>query len=59
LRPACVDICPSQCRIFGDLNDEESPVSRYLRDKPTQVLRQELGLGPNVRYVGLPGELNR
>jgi tetrathionate reductase subunit B len=59
LRPACVDICPSQCRIFGDLNDADSPVSRYLRDKPTQVLRQDLGLGPNVRYVALPGELNR
>jgi tetrathionate reductase subunit B len=59
LRPACVDICPSQCRIFGDLNDAQSPVSRYLRDKPTQVLRQDLGLGPNVRYVALPGELNR
>jgi tetrathionate reductase subunit B len=59
LRPACVDICPTQCRIFGDLHDEESPISQYLRDKPTQVLRQELGLGPNVRYVALPNELNR
>ncbi|MDZ7779801.1 MAG: 4Fe-4S binding protein [Gemmatimonadota bacterium] len=59
LNPACVDVCPSQCRIFGDLNDDESPVSQYLRDRSTQVLRRDLGLGPNVHYVGLPAELNR
>ncbi|MEX2528575.1 MAG: 4Fe-4S dicluster domain-containing protein [Gemmatimonadota bacterium] len=59
LNPACVDVCPSQCRIFGDLNDPESPVSEYLQDRSTQVLRRDLGLGPNVHYVGLPAQLNR
>ena len=59
LNPACVDICPTGCRIFGDLNDPDSKPSRALRDQPHQVLRQELGLGPNVRYLGLPAELDR
>ena len=59
LNPACVDVCPSSCRIFGDLNDPESAPSRALQGKPHQVLRQELGLGPNVRYLGLPAELDR
>ncbi len=59
LRPACVDICPSQCRIFGDLNDPDSPASKVLAGRETTGLRQQLGLGPNVRYVGLPGELDR
>ena len=59
LNPACVNICPSSCRIFGDLNDPESAPSRALQGKPHQVLRQELGLGPNVRYLGLPAELDR
>jgi tetrathionate reductase subunit B len=59
LRPACVDICPSQCRIFGDLEDPDSPPSRYLATHETSVIREELGLGPNTYYVGLPGELNR
>jgi tetrathionate reductase subunit B len=59
LNPACVDVCPTGCRIFGDLDDPDSPPSTYLRDREPTVLRQELGLGPNVKYVGLPGELNR
>jgi tetrathionate reductase subunit B len=59
LNPACVDVCPSQCRIVGDFDDPESPVSVYLRDRQGTALREEYGLGPNVRYVGLPGELNR
>jgi tetrathionate reductase subunit B len=59
LNPACVDICPTSTRIFGNLNDPESPPSLALRGKPHQVLRQELGLGPNVRYLGLPAELDR
>ncbi len=59
LRPACVDICPSQCRIFGDANDPESPVSRVLANRETTAIRRELGLEPNVRYVALPGDLNR
>ena len=56
LRPACVDVCPSQCRIFGDFDDPDSPVSVALRGHPHQVLRPDLGLGPNVRYLGLPTE---
>lgn len=59
LNPACVDICPTGCRIFGDLDDPESAPSIALRGNPQQALRQELGLGPNVRYLGLPAELDR
>jgi tetrathionate reductase subunit B len=59
LNPACVDICPSRCRIFGDLDDPDSAPSIALRGQTHQVLRRELGLGPNVRYLGLPAELDR
>jgi tetrathionate reductase subunit B len=54
LRPACVDVCPSQCRVFGDLDDPDSAPSRLMAEHATTVLRPELGLGPNVHYVGLP-----
>ncbi len=59
LDPACVDICPSQCRIVGDFDDPNSPVSQYLVGRNSTVLREDLGLGPNILYIGLPGELNR
>ena len=59
LRPACVEVCPSQCRIFGDLDDPDSVPSRYIAEHQTTVMRPEIGFGPNTHYVGLPGELNR
>ncbi len=59
LQPACVDICPTHCRIFGDLNDPESEISQALEGQEHQVLREDLGLGPNIKYIGLPGRLNR
>jgi len=59
LDPACVEVCPSQCRIVGDFDDPESSVSAYLRDRDGSGLREDYGLGPNVQYVGLPGDLNR
>ena len=59
LNPACVDVCPSQCRIFGDLDDPDSAPSRYIAEHETTVMRPEIGFGPNTHYVGLPGQLNR
>lgn len=50
--PACVEACPVGARIFGDLNDPKSPVSRVLARKSTIVLREDLGTRPRVFYVG-------
>ncbi len=58
MRPACVDICPSQCRIFGDRNDPDSWVSQALADRESIGIREELGMGPNTTYFALPGHLN-
>lgn len=49
--PACVNICPVEARIFGDLNDPDSPVSRAIASNPTFRLREELGTEPNVYYI--------
>ena len=49
--PACVVACPVGARMFGDLNDPESTVSKALRDNSSYRLRENLGTGPRVYYL--------
>ena len=52
LQPACVEACPSEARIFGDLEDSQSKVATVLASKRHFVLKPEKGTRPNVYYVG-------
>ena len=49
--PACVEACPADARIFGDLNDPESPASRERARNAPRVLQREQGTQPHVFYV--------
>ncbi|MEJ5223048.1 MAG: 4Fe-4S dicluster domain-containing protein [Anaerolineales bacterium] len=49
--PACVNICPVNARIFGDLKDPNSNVSRLIASNPTLRLRSELGTETSVYYI--------
>lgn len=49
--PACVVICPVGARIFGDLNDPKSEVSKWLATNSSYRLRENLGTGPRVYYL--------
>ncbi len=49
--PACVNICPVNARVFGDLNDPESPISIFLAENDTFRLREDFGTEPKVHYV--------
>lgn len=54
--PACVVACPEKARLFGDLNDPNSPVSVALRNAPDAYrLREELGTEPRVYYIPAAG----
>jgi Fe-S-cluster-containing dehydrogenase component len=49
--PACVGVCPTGARLFGDLNDPESNVSQILRNHNSFRLREDLGTGPRVYFL--------
>lgn len=54
LLPACVGTCVTRARVFGDLNDPESDVSKLLSEAGGgEVLLADLGMEPSVRYVDL------
>jgi Fe-S-cluster-containing dehydrogenase component/formate-dependent nitrite reductase membrane component NrfD len=52
LLPSCVIVCPTQCRIFGDLEDPSSEVSRIFQREAYMVRKPEKGTGPKVLYLG-------
>ncbi len=52
LLPACVEVCPVEARIFGDLRDPVSPVNKILKEKRVYTLKPDLGTEPKVYYVG-------
>jgi phenylacetyl-CoA:acceptor oxidoreductase subunit 1 len=49
--PACAVACPTGARLFGDLGDAQSPVSRLLRQHVSFRLRDDLGTSPRVYYL--------
>jgi len=48
--PACVSTCPTQVRIFGDLDDPRSEISRFIAEHRAQPLRADLNTGPKIYY---------
>jgi Fe-S-cluster-containing dehydrogenase component len=48
--PACVEACPVGARVFGDLNDPNSPIRRIAKEYGLFVLKPEAGTKPRFFY---------
>jgi Fe-S-cluster-containing dehydrogenase component len=57
LLPACVEICPTQARIFGELGKMSTPLNRMMRQSNIQVLKAHMNTEPKVFYSDLDGEV--
>ncbi len=57
LLPACVEVCPTQARIFGDVKSSASPLARFKRMNKLHVLKPALNTEPKVYYSELDGEV--
>jgi Fe-S-cluster-containing dehydrogenase component len=57
LLPACVEVCPTQTRIFGEVKKKASPLLRFLRMNKVRVLKPDLNTEPKVYYANLDMEV--
>lgn len=57
LLPACVEVCPTQARVFGEVGQRSSPLDRFLRLNDVTVLKSWLNTKPKVYYAGADGEV--
>lgn len=57
LLPACVEVCPTKARVFGEVLHKPTPLARFLRFNEIQVLKPDLNTEPKVYYANLDGEV--
>ena len=55
--PACVEVCPTSARLFGEVGHRANPLARFLRFNDIQVLKPHLNTKPKVFYANLDGEV--
>jgi len=59
LKPACVEVCPTQARVFGDLMHpvEDDPLQAFVLKNKVNTLKPHLGTNPRVLYANLDKEV--
>jgi Fe-S-cluster-containing dehydrogenase component len=55
--PACVEVCPTQARVFGEVGMRSTPLNRMMRMSNLQVLKPYMNTQPKVYYSELDGEV--
>jgi molybdopterin-containing oxidoreductase family iron-sulfur binding subunit len=52
IRLACAQSCPTNAIVFGDLNNEESAISKLRKgEERNYFILEELGIKPTVSYL--------
>lgn len=49
--PACVSVCPTYCMTFGDIEDQESKVSKLIASRRHHTLIPDAGTEPQIYYL--------
>ena len=57
LQPACFEICPTEARIIGDLNDPKSKLNYFLKNHNCMVIKPHLNTGSKLFYNALTPEV--
>lgn len=52
--PRCVETCPTEAIVFGDLDDPSSKISQLVATGKPAAMTPEFGLGEKVTYIDLP-----
>lgn len=50
-QPMCVETCPYEARVFGDLDDENSAIRKAMKDTLVKVLKADEVYKPRVHYA--------
>jgi Fe-S-cluster-containing dehydrogenase component len=48
--PACLEVCPTGARVFGNLRDPNSEISYILNNKRVDILKEDVGTLPRFYY---------
>jgi tetrathionate reductase subunit B len=57
LPPACVNACPRNARIYGNLKDPDSKIRKILNQRKYGLLKSDLGTNPKCYYLELDMEI--
>jgi hypothetical protein len=53
-RPRCVEICPNRAMVFGDLDDPDSDINKFISERRVTQLEALEGKETNVIHLNVP-----
>ncbi len=50
-QPACVEVCPTNCLYFGDIDDPNSEISKKISTRKYKRMKEEAGTNPQLYFL--------